>query len=177
MPALTKQHIEVLGPLIKPFERSSKKPELKRIRPGEGHNEEFLPYIHDGINNHKPEPYYELTIQELEENRIMDGFKLLEKCYLWVIDDVSIKIIWEKTLNVLRGEELPKKMYVCHTNITGCKPAYIGGELHFCENGNIYVNFASDRYGRPETEEKKQMAIQYMKDCGYKNVIMTNYLG
>jgi len=106
----------------------------------------------------------------------MEGGKLLDKCYLWVIDDVSIKIIWEKTSNVRRGEELPDKPFVCHTNITGCAPAYIGGELYFCADGNMYVNFASDRYGRPETEAKKLMAIQYMRDVGY-NPIMTTYLG
>jgi hypothetical protein len=177
MPALTKRHIEILEPLIKPFERSPEKSIDTHIRAGEDHNDEFLEIIHDGIDNHKPEPFFELTIQELKENRIIDGGKLLDKCYLWVIDHVSIKIIWEKTMNVRRGEEIPQKPYVCHTNITGCEPAYIGGELYFCEDGNIYINFASDRYGRPETEEKKQMAIKYMKDCGYKNVIMTNYLG
>lgn len=177
MPALSEKHITVLGPLIKPFERSPGKNIETHLKAGEGDNNEFLDIIHDGINNHKPKPYLELTLNELEKERIMDGGKLLEKCYLWVIDHVSIKIIREKTMNVRRSEEIPNKPYVCHTNITGCKPAYIGGEMHFCENGNIYVNFASDRYGRPETDEKKQMAIQYMKECGYKNVIMTNYLG
>lgn len=177
MPALSEKHIEVLGPLILPFDRSPEKNIDTDIRVGESHNTEFLDIIHDGIDNHNPDPFFQLTTQELEENRIMDGGKLLDKCYLWVIDHISIKIIWEKTMNVRRGEEIPQKPYVCHTNITGCAPAYIGGELYFCENGNIYVNFASDRYGRPETEEKKQMAIQYMRDCRYKNVIMTNYLG
>jgi hypothetical protein len=175
MAALSDNHKKVLGPLIEPFERSKNKTIETHLLKGEGHNDEFLKDIHDGIENTKPNPYHELSIDEVEKHRIMDGGKYLDKCYLWVIDEISIKIIWEKTMNVLRGEEIPEKPYVCHTNITGCKRAYIGGELHFCENGNIYVNFASDRYGRPETEEKKLMAIQYIIDVGYKNVIMTNY--
>ncbi len=178
MPALTKKHTTVLEPLIKPFERSPNKTIENDIRPGEDHNNEFLGAIHNGINNRRPKPFHQLTIRELEDNRIMDGLgKVLEKCYLWVIDEESVKIIWEKTMNIRRKEGNPQKPYVCHTNITGCKPAYIGGELFFCEDGNIYVNFASDRYGRPENEDKKKMALQYMRDCGYKNVIMTNYLG
>lgn len=172
MPALSTNHIQVLGPLIQPFERSPNKT-IDDLKPGESHNNEFLSLIHDGINNHNPEPFYEITRQELQQYRIMDGGSYPDKCYLWVIDKVSIKMIWEKTMNVRRGEARPDKMYVCHTNITGCDPAYIGGELYFCEDGNIYVNFKSDRYGRPETEEKKQMAIQYMEDVGYKNLVLT----
>lgn len=174
MPALSSDHIQVLGPLIQPFERSLNKT-IDDLKPGEGHNSEFLNKIHDGINNHKPEPYHEITLEELKFYRIMDGGSYPEKCYLWVIDAVSIKMIWEKTMNVRRGEAIPEKMYVCHTNITGCNPAYLGGELYFCQDGNIYVNFKSDRYGRPETEEKKRMAIQYMEYVGYKNLVLTNF--
>ena len=174
MPALSNHHIAVLGPLITPFERSPDK-SMDDLKPGEGHNNEFLNQIHDGIDNHNPEPYFEVTIEEFTQYRIMDGGSFPDKCYLWVIDNVSIKMIWEKTRNERRGETLPKKKYVCHTNITACEPAFIGGELYFCEDGNIYVNFKSDRYGRPETDEKKQMAIQYMNDVGYTNLVMTDF--
>tara|TARA_R110002020_G_scaffold250965_2_gene464873 strand:+ start:6113 stop:6640 length:528 start_codon:yes stop_codon:yes gene_type:complete len=175
MPAVSHIHVEVLGPLIAPFERSKKPENKKVIGKGEGHNDAFLDKIHDGINNNYPEPYYQISVDELNHFRIMEGGSFPAKCYLWVIDEVSIKLIWEKTSNVLRGEELPDKPYVCHTNITGCNPAYIGGEIYFCENGHIYVNFKSDRYGWPETEEKKQMALQYMEYVGYKNLIMTEF--
>lgn len=174
MPAVNETHTKVLGPLIQPFQRSPDKALETHLRKGEGHNDEFLKSIHDGIDNNRPEPYHELTIEELKKYRINEGGKYLEKCYLWVIDEVSIKIIWEKTSNILRGEEIPTKPFVCHTNITGCQPAYIGGELHFCADGNIYVNFSSDRYGRPETLEKRKMAIRYIEEVGYKNIVMTN---
>jgi hypothetical protein len=171
MPALTQHHIDVLGPLIAPFERSPEKTLESHLKPGEEHNEEFLYALHIGINNGKPTtPYTELTIEERDTYRILEGGKLLDRCYLWVIDEVSIKIMYEKTPNALRGAELPKKAFVCHTNITGCQKAFIGGEMYFCEDGNIYINFASDRYGRPETEEKKLMAKEVMEFLKYKNV-------
>jgi len=173
MPALNENHKQILGPLISPFDRSNNKTRETHLLDGERHNDEFLELIHDGINNNKPQPYFELTLEELERYRVAEGSKFFEKCYLWVIDEVSVKIIWEKTPNSARGMVIPHKPFVCHTNITACSQAYIGGEMHFCENGNIYVNFMSDRYGRPETEEKKKMAIEYMQYAGYKNVIMT----
>lgn len=175
MPALSQKHIEVLGPLIKPFERSRKEEYKKVIGKGEGHNHEFLDKIHDGIDNHNPYPFYQITIDELNTYRIKEGGSFDEKCYLWVIDKTSIKLIWERTSNALRGEGNPDKPWVCHTNITGCEPAFIGGEIYFCEDGYIYVNFKSDRYGWPESDEKKQMALDYMKYVGYKNIVMTEF--
>ncbi|THD32439.1 MAG: hypothetical protein DI588_07425 [Flavobacterium johnsoniae] len=170
MPALTPQHKAKLCPLIEPFERSSNKSIDTHLFEGEEHNDEFLPFIHDGIENNKPKQYCEITVEEVQKYNILNYGSYPEKCFLWVIDDISIKIIWEKTPNVLRSPI--GKPYVCHTNITGCNKAYIGGEMYFCENGNIYVNFKSDRYGNTDSEEKKEMAVQYMKDVGYKNVIL-----
>lgn len=173
MPALNNIHIAVLQPLIFPFERSPDKPpfDIEKLREvGEAHNDAFFDFIHDGVNNKPPIQYTQITVAELNEQGILRGGSYRPKCFLWVIDSVSIKIIWEGTRNVLRSSI--GKPFVCHTNITACSQAYIGGEMYFCEDGNIYVNFKSDRYGRPETEEKKQMAIQYIRDVGYQNVIL-----
>lgn len=172
MPALTEEHKSVLGPLILPFQRSPEKTIETHLRVGESHNDEFLQFIHNGIDNNYPEPFLPLTKKELEEHQILKGGKFLDKCYLWVIDEISIKIILELTPNTKRGKEQPKKAYVCHTNITGCKEAFIGGELYFCEDENIYINFQSDRYGRPETEEKKQMVVKAMEHMLYKNIVI-----
>ena len=174
MPALTEEHINILGPLIDPFERSPNKPPfnidvLKEI--GEAHNEEFVYAIHDGINNGRPTtPDLILTVKERDENRILEGGKYLEKCYLWVIDDVSIKIMWELTPNVLRGAAIPQKPYVCHTNITGCQKALTGGEMYFCEDGNIYINFSSDRYGYRGIDQRKNRVIEVMEFMNYSNI-------
>jgi len=168
MPALNEKHISALKPLIDPFERSPSKNINNDLFEGEKHNDEFLPFIHDGIDNNKPKQYCEITIEELIEHKILNYGSFSDKCFLWVIDEISIKIIWEGTPNVLRSPI--GKPYVCHTNITACGKAYLGGEMYFCEDGNIYVNFKSDRYGRPQTEAQKEMAIQYMQDVGYRNV-------
>ena len=73
--------------------------------------------------------------------RAMHGIRLLERApangvifsqpprgrsqptvrYLWVIDDLGIPYILEQSLQALRGA-FPK-----HTNLTGGKPAYLGG--------------------------------------------------
>ncbi|MDD4554000.1 MAG: hypothetical protein PHP04_07365 [Bacteroidales bacterium] len=169
MPALNSTHIAVLQPLINPFQRSPTKTIETDLKEGEGHNDEFLNFIHDGINNNPPIQYTQITVTELTEYEILRGGSCRHRCFLWVIDAISIKIIWEGTRNVLRSSI--GKPFVCHTNITACSQAYIGGEMYFCEDGNIYVNFKSDRYGRPETEEKKHMAIQYIRDVGYQNVV------
>lgn len=174
MPYLQNHHIEKLQPLIEPFERSSRKSVERDLLTGEKHSEGFEDFIHDGCENNTPPQFVQLTDQELIDNNIEKGGKFPPKCFLWVIDELSLKMIWEKTPNLLRSESRPDRPYVCHTNITGCKKAYIGGEMYFCENGNIYLNFSSDRYGFPETEEKKQMAVQYIEDCGYKNIIRTD---
>lgn len=170
MPALNNTHIVILQPLINPFDRSPDKTLENDLKEGEGHNNEFLQFIHDGIENNPPIQFTQITVAELNEHGILRGGSYRPKCFLWVIDSVSIKIIWEGTRNILRSSI--GKPFVCHTNITACSQAYIGGEMYFCEDGNIYVNFKSDRYGSPETEEKKQMAIQYIRDVGYQNVTL-----
>jgi len=167
MPALTPEEKKNLGKFINPFERSKTKTIEKNLFDGEKHNDEFTDFIHDGIENNEPPQFVKITVDELTEKKILSGSSYAEKCFLWIIDDVSIKIIWEKTSNVRRYP----KQYVCHTNITACGKAYIGGEMYFCEDGNIYVNFMSDRYGWPETDEHKRCAIEYIKKVGYKNVI------
>jgi len=174
MPKLNAKQIGVLRPLINPFERSPNKTIDKDLYEGEQHNDEFSEQIHDGVENHPPPQYTEITLEELEEHRILEGGSYREKCFLWVIDALSIKIIWEDTPNFLRSSI--GKPWVCHTNITGCSQAYIGGEMYFCADGNIYVNFKSDRYGRPETEEKRKMATEYMEYVGYKNIKRTKDL-
>lgn len=176
MPQLTEIHIKSLQPLKAPFEGNSRKSIERDLLKGEESNTEFESFIHDGFQNNPPIQYVEITIQELQTNQVHRGGKYPEKCFLWVIDSISIKIIWEKTPNERRGAARPDRPYVCHTNITGSQGAYIGGEMYFCEDGNIYVNFSSDRYGVAASEENKQMAIQYMIDCGYRNIIRTEDL-
>lgn len=175
MPALSEKHIQLLGPPVLPFERSDTKTfDLDDLKSrGEAHNDEFQYAIYNGIDDGRPTtPYLEVTIEEKESERILKGRKFKRKCYLWVIDETSIKIILEKTPNILRGSSISNKNYVCHSNITGCNPALAGGEMYFCEDGNIYMNFASDRYGYRGRDERKQNLISVMEHMLYKNIVL-----
>lgn len=172
MPVLQEHHIIELSPLKEPFEGNARK-SIADLLKGEEHKDEFIEFIYDGKDNKNPKQFVELSIDERGKNNIDKGGKYPEKCFLWVIDSTSLKIMWEKTPNEKRKQSRPDRPYVCHTNITGAEKAYIGGEMYFCEDGNIYVNFSSDRYGVAASEQNKKMAIQYIKDCGYKNVINT----
>lgn len=178
MPNLEQEHINKLSPLIYAFEGHQNKKKETHLFEGEKSNEEFLTFIYDGKDNQFPKQFHDglfVTDEELETHKIDRGNSYRLKCFLWVIDNSSIKIIWEMTSNVKRGEYVFGKPFVCHTNITGeSGQAYIGGEMYFCKNGSIYVNFNSDRFGIVANEDKKLMAIKYMGDCRYKNIIRTD---
>ena len=60
--------------------------------------------------------------------------------YLWVIDSRGIPYIIEQPLPELRGSK-PK-----HTNLTGGKTAYMGGELWFKNSSSLFVSGGSGRY-------------------------------
>ena len=98
------------------------------------------------------------TLVELTEN---DGVALLQEApapdvvfgspplseedlgsnrYLWVIDQRGIPYIIERHLTTIAGE-LPK-----HTNLTGGRTAYMGGELWFSSKFDLFVSGGSGRY-------------------------------
>jgi hypothetical protein len=167
MPTLSKEEKEALHPIISPFERSDKVEESRVLKEGETHKDEFQDYIHDAIDDHRPvSNYIELTVEEVEIYIKVKG-RYQEKCFLWVIDDTSIKMIREKTRNVLRTLA-PE--YVCHTNLTGGGKAFVGGELFFGEDGSIYINPFSDRYGKPSPQQW-QTALNYFRRVGYENIV------
>lgn len=179
MPILQQSHIDGLSPLIYAFEGQENKSRNTHVFPGEGDTELFVEFIHDGRDNGYPTQFHchhLLTDEEIVSKRIEEGNSYPMKCFLWVIDVVSLKIIWEMTPNIKRKTMVPSKPFVCHTNITGTNgQAYIGGEMYFCENGTTYVNFNSGRFGIVASEEKKAMAIQYFKDCNFKNVVRVDF--
>jgi hypothetical protein len=166
MPALNEDEKALLGPPVSPFERSEKAEHLRVLRDGEDHRAEFEDFIYDAIDDDKPtQSYVELEIYEIDIIRNTGTYR--EKCFLWVIDDNdSIKMIRETTRNALRTHD----PYVCHTNLTGAGKAYLGGELFFCEDGNIYVSPKSDRYGWPSPQQW-QAALNYFRRIGYGNLV------
>lgn len=60
--------------------------------------------------------------------------------YLWVINYAGIPFIQEISIPALNGQ-MPK-----HTNLTGGRPAYIGGELWFETDARLFVSGGSGRY-------------------------------
>ena len=81
--------------------------------------------------------------------------------YLWVIDLSGIPYILECALPELGGE--PPK----HTNLTGGKPASIGGELWFHTESSLFLSGKSGRYG-PRNEQQLADAVTVFEDYGYK---------
>ena len=170
MSAFTPEEIEGLGGLIAPFEESKKSPEDLDLS-GEIEKDVCEAFIHDGRKNGKPKHHYvELTIDEVTKLRQDKNIRFPEKAFLWVIDEESIKIVREKIANTARSH---KPEYVCHTNLTGYGKAFAGGEMFFCEDGKIYVNWLSDRYGgeRLFRGERWQTVLSHFQRVGYKDLV------
>ena len=81
--------------------------------------------------------------------------------YLWVINLVGIPYILEGALPKLGGN-LPK-----HTNLTGGKPASVGGELWFRTQSSLFLSGKSGRYG-PRNERQLADAVTVFEDYGYE---------
>jgi hypothetical protein len=142
MAAPTQEQTIALGPPTTPFGRSSNKT-IAMLQVGA---EDIFYTDHMGVynatNNNYPDDIVRISTLELEYVKDPSN-EIFEKKYLWVISETGIIIIPERIPNLLRT---PKK-WVCHTNLTGATEALQGGELYFCENGNLYINNKSDRYG------------------------------
>lgn len=173
MAELTQEEKRLLGTIIKPFERSNKSPDKKQPKDGEVEMDEFLELIHSVDWDGKPPQYIYLRKDEIvaltDDPLTFRANRTLyrEKCFLWVIDSSLIRIIREKTRNVKRTHDSD---FVCHTNLTAWGEAYIGGELFFGEDGNIYINYFSDRYGNPSATQW-EIAKQIFIRLGYENLI------
>lgn len=133
---------EKLGPAVEPFDRSPNKA-TKSLQRGETLKYTTAQGVYDATNNNYPAAYKTITLKELEQLQ-NPAFDIIEKKYLWIIDDTGVYIIPESTFNPIRPAP---KQYVCHTNLTGGATALQGGELYFCEDGALYINNKSDRYG------------------------------
>jgi len=150
----TQQELQAFGELIKPFERSTRGKTLEKdlkdahkinsIESGIGNK------IHDAVNDGLPkhptvkkyvtdEIILQISKKELANKK--------EYCFLWVLDQDGIKVLWENVENLLDVDKEVK-----HTNITAAGLAFHGGELFVTEDNRIFVNNASDRYGDSERQ-------------------------
>jgi hypothetical protein len=170
MPFLNEEEKRILGPIIGPFERNNRKPaDQKILKDGEKERDFIKHLIHSGEDDKNPKQFkkeMKIKISELDVLREKKG-KWPEKCFLWIIDFETIKIIKEKNRNEKRTH---KKDCVCHTNLTGGGNAFIGGELYFVEDGRKIISFSSDRYGDPSPEQWVA-AKNYFEKVGYTPVI------
>ena len=80
--------------------------------------------------------------------------------YIWVIDGSGIPYVIEMPLSILRDNE-PK-----HTNLTGGRMAYVGGELWFRSECCMYVSGGSGRFP-PFNEEQLEAVVEVFKSFSY----------
>ncbi len=80
--------------------------------------------------------------------------------YIWVIDSNGVPYIIEEGLQELEWQ--PPK----HTNLTGDKEAYVGGELWFRNKSSLYVSGGSGRYP-PLSETQLEDAVEVFEAFGY----------
>ena len=168
MAVLTSEEKAQLPPMIEPFARSNKLQEAREMKDGEVEYNDFIHVIHPAEFNSEPEDIVYVTQEEIEIYIEASG-RLRDKCFLWVIDQTMIRIVREKTRNIKRTHD---PNYVCHTNLTEGQNAHVGGEMFFAEDGRVFVNPFSDRYGGVNISPKEWEATkQYFINVGYKDLV------
>ena len=88
--------------------------------------------------------------------------------YIWVITGTGLFMVFENTKGPNRN-----RSGLCHSNITGGKRAYQGGELCFCRDGSLVLNFRSGRYGA-ETDTQKAAVVDYFHAVGYQTAVVAD---
>ena len=170
MPLPTEDEIKLFGPLIPPFGRNNREDKLKVIAGGEDILYDIDDGAYDATNNNTPSNCVYVNGEEFElllKNCPAYRDEFFEKKYLWVIGRFGLRFIKENTRNSARAGQ---KKYVCHTNLTGGGDAYQGGEVWFCEDERIGINYFSDRYGAT-TPAQWNAVIDHFRNVGYKNVV------
>jgi len=166
MAALILEEKKLLPQMVEPFGRSNKAPEAKVLKDGE--YEDFLHAVHSAEFNGEPDDVVYVTEEEIETHIKING-RFKEKCFLWVINETIIRIIREKTRNVKRTHD---PTCICHTNLTGGGRAHMGGEMFFAEDGRVFINPFSDRYGGENISIAQWEATkQYFINVGYTNLV------
>lgn len=149
MSVLTDEQLEALGPLVQPFERIDF---INIILPYEATL--FAVETHNVTAAGKPDKVITVTVDTARQ-------RLAQGRYLWIIDQEGLKLILEATPNPKANRGV-----VCHTNITGGKPALQGGELWFGEDNRVYINYKSGRYGA-STVGHRQAVLAYFRLLGF----------
>ncbi len=146
-----------LGPLVRPFERHNRlQPEQKRtLKLGEG--ELFSVAIYDATEDGRPDRVITTKLSDRDS----------ANKYIWVITPNGLFIAYEAT----PGHPNRFRTGLCHSNLTGGKRAYQGGELWFIEGDVIVINFYSGRYGA-ENKTQEDAVLLYFQSVGYQTVLI-----
>ena len=80
--------------------------------------------------------------------------------YLWVIDAKGIPYIIESPIKAM-GYQMPK-----HSNLTGGREAYLGGEMWFASQESLYISGGSGRYP-PSDEQQLREAAEVFESFDY----------
>jgi len=160
----TQQEIQGFGELIEPFQRNTRGKtmgkdlkdahKINSIESGIG--DKIHDAVNDGLPNHPTVKKF-VTDEILAQISRRELANKKEYCFLWVLDQDGIKILWENVENFLDVDREVK-----HTNITAAGLAFHGGELFVTEDNKIFVNNASDRYGDSERQNWNAV-IAYFK--------------
>lgn len=166
MAAPTQQELQAFGGLINPFQRNTRGKTMEKdlkdahkinsIESGIG--DKIHDAANDGLPNHPSVKNY-VTDELLAQISRRELANKKEYCFLWVLDQEGIKILWENVENEL--DVLDKE--VKHTNITAAGLAFHGGELFVTEDNKIFVNNASDRYGDSERQHWTAVISYFQK--------------
>jgi hypothetical protein len=166
------KHIGTTWQLIEPFTRADRKT-LDDLKDGETEFDTCKDFVHIVEWDGEPPMIVKLSMEEIEQLRNDPvGFRknrslYREKCFLWAISSDYLIIAREKIRNVKRTHDPD---YICHTNLTDGGLAYIGGEVLFGEDGCLYVNWFSDRYGNPP-EDLWEASKAIFNDLGYPDLV------
>lgn len=166
---------------IEPFARADKKT-LDDLKDGEREFDVCQEFAHIVEWDGEPPNVIKLSTEEInmlkadfldfrghpeKSPKKRDNYR--KKCFLWVITENSLVIVREKIRNVKRTHDPD---YICHTNLTSAGKAYVAGEVLFGEDGFLYLNHFSDRYGGRNTPNELWQAVKTVfKELGYSNLI------
>ena len=173
MAAPTPEEIKTFGELIQPFQRNKKGKSKDSLKPAHTINSiesSIGDKIYDATNDGMPTHPNEIIFVTNEILSQIQGYKIEKEqkrvyCFLWVLNEEGIKILWENVKNPLDVEDGEVK----HTNITEAGLAFHGGELFFASDKKIFVNNQSDRYGDSEPKHWSAVISYFQKTySGYQ---------
>lgn len=158
MATLSDDWIERLGPSVLPFERRQFSSKI-----AVGEDILFADETIDGNAGVRPIDAPLLSVETILNSQPVAGK------YLWIIDYQGLKLLPEATPNPYAARQM-----VCHTNITGGRAALQGGELWFGDDGKVYINNKSGRYGA-NTIVQQTAVLDYFRSLSYDVVQLPAY--